>query len=221
MTRQTFDPDREDYISLTPTQWREIHDGDWLTFPPSEQPPLEVGDEIVFEVEGSLAFTPEEVARGVSGDLVVEVAAHWIEITEIRRTRKLLWRLIYKVHDMRPTWMRRGPPKPEGSRLRQRQWTALDEHGMTGELASALDPEAEVVDDGYRNVLEIGARLKRAEREERLQESFESQCKSFANAIRGIGRAAARDGVDAGVLLAPLLAEYERQIAKAREDEAA
>lgn len=211
MTRQTFDPDREDYISLTPTQWRELHDGDWLTFPPSEQPPLEVGDEIVFEVEGSLAFTPEEVARGISGDLVVEVPAHWIEVTEIRRTRKLLWRLIYKVHDMRPTWMRRGPPKPEGSRLRQRQWTALDEHGMTGELASALDPEAEVVDDGYRNVLEIGARLKRAERERRLDPEAERLRQAVNAEVGELVKRAVKMGIDPATVLGPVVRQIEER----------
>ncbi len=210
MTRQTFDPDREDYISLTPAQWRELHDGEgYLTFPASEQPPLQAGAEIVLEAERSLAFTAEEMERGIGSEALVETPLLWIEITEIRRTRKLLWRLLYRTVDMRPTWMRRGPPKPEGSRLRQRQWTALDEHGMTGELASALDPEAEVVDDGYRNVLEIGARLKRAEREQELDPEAERLRQAVNGEVRELVKRAVKAGVDPALVLGPVVRQIE------------
>lgn len=208
---QTFDPDRDDYLSLTPEQWRELRDGDWLTFPASEQPPLELGTEIVLEAEQSLAFTAEEVAAGIGREIIVESPVLWIEITEIRRTRKLLWRLLYRTVDMRPLWMRRGPPKPEGSRIRQRSWTAVDEHGMTGELPRALDPEAEVVDAGYRNVLEIGARLKRAERERRLDPEAERLRQAVNAEVRELIKRAVKMGADPALALGPVVREIEAQ----------
>lgn len=208
---QTFDPGRDDYLSLTREQWRELRDGEWLTFPASEQPPLEVGTEIVLEAEQSLAFTAEEVAAGIGHEIVVEAPMLWIEITEIRRTRKLLWRLLYRTADMRPLWMRRGPPKPEGSRIRQRSWTAIDEHGMTGEMAHALDPEAEVVDGGYRNIIEIGARLKRAERERALDPEAERLRQQVNAEVRELIKRAVKMGTDPAAALGPVVREIEAQ----------
>lgn len=202
---------------LTAAQLREIRDGDPLTFPPSESCPLEVGDSIVLESTCGLAFSAEELERGVGTTTPVRTPVLWIEVREVRRTRKLQWRVLYRTHDHRPLWLRSGPPKPEGSRLRQRGWTHAEEHGFTGRLVHAFDPGAEVLTGSYTNIIEMGARLKAAERED--AEAARRQARSIAETVKQIVVAGARQGVD----MTPHLAKIQLAIeaAQAELDEAA
>lgn len=88
------------------------------------------------------------------------------------------------------------------------------------EIGYTRNPKRRVVDDlptvrpDTQKVLAMRSRLSRAQTDSRQEEMFERQCKNFANAIRGMGREAAKSGVDAGTLLAPLLKEYEARLAE-------
>lgn len=202
--------------ALTASQLRELEAGDPLTFPPSEACPMAVGERIVLEESSGIAFTEDEVAAGVTAS-AVSAPTLWVEVIEIRRTRKLEWRVIYRRFDFRPLWLKGGPPRPEGSRLRQRTWTDAEEHGLTVRPGDALDCEAEVVDGHYMNVIEIGARLKAAER--RDEKAARQQARSIAESVKQVVATGARLGVD----MTPHLAQIQRAIeaAQAELDEAA
>lgn len=203
---------------LTAAQLRDLRDGEPLTFPPSERCPMAVGDVLVLETASGLAFTEEEIGAGV-GVLAptVETPVLWVEVYEIRRTRKLEWRVLHRRCDHRPLWMRSGPPKPEGSRLKQRTWTQIEEHGLTGRVANALDPSCEVESGRYANVIEMGARLKAAERQD--AEAARRQARSIAETVKQIVTMAARSGID----VTPHLAQIQRALDAAQDeiDEAA
>lgn len=186
---------------LTAAQLRELEAGDPLTFPPSESCPMEVGDIIVLEQTSGNAYTEEEVAHGAVAS-AVSAPTLWIEVTELRRTRKLAWRVVYRRYDFRPLWLKGGPPRPEGSRLRQRTWTDAEEHGLTVRLGDALDCEAEVVDGHYMNVIEIGARLKAAER--RDEKAAEEDLRRVQAEVRELAKRAQKMGVDPLHALAPV-----------------
>lgn len=205
---------------LTPSQLCELRAGDPLTFPPSESCPMAIGDVIVIESVSGIAFTEREIASGIGSDVPASKAPSlWIEVHEIRRTRKMQWRVLYRRFDFRPLWLKGGPPKPEGSRLRQRTWTEIEEHGLTDRPSNALDSEAEITPGGYGIVIEMGARLKAAERREGDEEAARQQARSMAESIKQIVTAAARAGVDP----TPHLAQIQRALeaAQAEIDEAA
>ena len=205
---------------LNADQLRDLAAGEPLTFPASEKCPMAVGDRIVLERATSLAFTEDELVAGHGVQVpMTEAEVLWIEVTEIRRTKRMLWRVLYRTVDYRPVWLKGGPPMPEGSRLRQRTWTPTEEHGLTGRFDVALDPEAEVVDSTYRNVIEMGARLREAERQD--AETARKQARSAAESIKQIVVMGERHGVD----MAPFLAQIQQAIAAAEaeidEEEAA
>lgn len=188
---------------LSADQLREIMAGDPITFPASEACPMEVGDVLVLEQTSGIAFTPEEIEAQPELAEVASVTTPilWLTVTEIRRTRKMLWRVIYGFTDHRPLWMRKGPPKGDGTRLKQQRWTPVDEHGLTPNLVQAFDPEAETVPGQYQNVIEMRARLRAAERREL---DAEKDLQRVQAATRDLAKRAAKMGVDPMIAMAPL-----------------
>lgn len=203
---------------LSVEQLGELQIGDPLTFPPSETCPMEIGEVLVVEQVSGIAFTAEEVKvrPELADSASVTTPVLWITVTEIRRTRKMLWRVLYRTTDHRPLWLRKGPPKGDGSRLRQQRWTPIEEHGLTSNLAQAFDPEAETVPGAYQNVIEMRARLRQAEREE--DEARRQQAKALAEAVKRTVAMGLKHGVDMTGYLArmqKLVEEAEGEIDEA------
>ncbi len=204
---------------LSVQQLGELQTGDPLTFPPSETCPMEVGEILVVEQASGIAFTAEEIeARPELADSAsVTTPVLWITVTEIRLTRKMLWRVLYRTTDHRPLWLRKGPPKGDGSRLRQQRWTPIEEHGLTPNLAQAFDAEAETVPGAYQNVIEMRARLRDAERAEaeQAEELAKKQARSVNEAVRDVLIQRARLGLPPE---SPAIAALQRAVAEAQSE---
>lgn len=169
-----------------------------------------------------------ELEVGAIYDLTPHV---WITITRKGRNKRGRVQYRYTLHDQRldlPHLLRRNPPAHADSKETPVQTVdpavealAAEESAYTSSQIHAVENEPEAVSDLNRRALAMSARLRQAEREAPA-DAFEGQVKSFADAIRGLGRRAARSGVDAGAMLAPLLRAYEQQVEEAMgEDEAA
>ena len=165
------------------------------------------------------------------GEIVDLSSAVWIAISRKGKNKRGQVQYRYTVHDQRldrPHLLRRNPPahRAEGEREVRvldpaSEALAAEESAYTSSNRNAVEHEPEAVSDMERRALAMAARLRRAE-SSTPEESFEGQAKSFSDAIRGIGRKAVRSGVDAGVLLAPLLREFEQRVdAALTEDEQA
>ena len=182
-----------------------------------------------------ITLSTEEAASVEPGErIVLKEHQVWIDVLGVGKDRRKSLFLRYQLRDDRPRYMRRNPHGMDVADIRSRMneygvpqrvsdqdaAEAVESSHYTGSPRQAVAGEAEeAVPPEYQNELTMRARRDRAET--RDDEMFERQCKNFANEIRGIGRRAAKDGIDAGMMLAPLLREFERQIAKAREDDAA
>ena len=186
-------------LRLTDKHWLAIDAGEDLIFPPSEEPPLVPGQEIVLEAREGTAFRPDEVEKLPAGaQRSVKAPVLWLTVVKVRRTKTFHWQATYKMCDLRPLWMKSGPPRPEGNRLRQRVWTEAEERGLTRVVSQALDPEVEsALPIQFQNALAMRARLKKAEDmdPEEMEHRAKKQARSINESIREMLLARARLGL--------------------------
>lgn len=173
---------------LTDKHWLAIDAGDPLIFPSSDICPVAVGQDIVLEAREGTAFRSDEVEKLPPGTRrSVRAPILWLTITKVRRTKTLHWQASYQLNDHRPLWLRSGPPRPEGSRLRQKVWTEADERGLTRVADQALDREVEsALPVQFQNALVMRARMKKAENmdPDELEHRAKKQARSINEAIR-------------------------------------
>lgn len=186
-------------MNLTDKHWLAIDAGEPLIFPPSKERPFSVGDEIVLEEREGTAFRPDEIENLPAGTRrSVKSPVVWLTVTKIRRTKTLHWQATYRATDLRPLWMKSGPPRPEGNRLRQKVWSEAEERGLTRVVSQALDPEVEsALPIQFQNALAIRARMKKAEDmdPDELEFQAKKQARSINESIRETLLARARLGL--------------------------
>jgi len=187
-------------IKLTQNERQAFFDGDWPELADQGKPPELTQHH--YALSSRLSFTVRTIHRTKKGYRLE------YDVIDDREERFLLMPAAATIPIDDDGQMLEGLPPEE-------------EIGYTRNPKRRVVDELPTVRPDTQKVLAMRARLSRSQTTDRQEEMFERQCKSFANSIRGMGREAARAGIDAGTLLAPLLREYEQAIEEAMSEEEA